>query len=84
MMIGIISEHVAAGAERSPTDACFIKLINDRSRLLFRIGRDDPIDRAANTQTRQIRKTLSALRTHTQPRRQFFNDAITFQSVFIR
>ena len=48
MMIGIVGEHVAAGAQRPPTDARFIKFINDRRRLLFGIRGDDPIDRTTH------------------------------------
>jgi hypothetical protein len=45
---------------------------------------DDPIDHAADTQARQLRETLSPFCTHTQPRRDFFDCAVTFSDGFIR
>ena len=50
MMIGIVGEYVAAGAERPPTNTRFIKFINDRRRFLFSIRCDDPIDRTPHAQ----------------------------------
>src|SRR5688572_30580066 len=77
-MIAVIGEHVAAGSEWSPTNARLVQLINDRRRLLFRFRGDNPIDRAAHTQTRQLRKTLPTLRSHSEPRRNLFERAIPF------
>ena len=85
MMIAIVGEHVAAGAERSPADARLVQLMNDRRRLLFGVGRDDPIDRAADTQTGQLGKALSTLRAHSQSRRDLFERPIAlFQLSLLR
>src|SRR4051812_37203506 len=71
MMIVIVRQDVAAGAERAPTDAGLVQLVNDRGRLFFSVRRDYPIDRAADAQTRQLRKALATLRAHSQSRRDF-------------
>ncbi len=78
MMIVVVSEHVAAGPQRSPSNPCLLQLINDRRCLLFRVRCDDPINRAAHTQTRQLRETLSALCAHSESRRDLFECSIPF------
>jgi len=78
MMIAVVGEYVAARSEWSPADARLVQLMHDRRRLLFRVRGDNPIDGAAHTQTRQLRKTLSTFSAHTESRRYFFNRFISF------
>src|SRR5689334_10769820 len=87
MMIVVVSQHVAAGAEWAPADPRLVQLMNNSRRLRFRFRRNHPIDRAADTQTRQLREALATLRAHAEPGRDLFERAVTLLqliSLYIR
>src|SRR5687768_182205 len=81
MMIAIAREYVAAGAEWTPTDTRLVQFMNDRGRLLFGVGRDEPVNRAADTQAGQLGKTTAALSAHAESRRDLFDRTITLLPV---
>src|SRR2546423_837509 len=67
MMIAVVSEDVTAGTEWPPADANLVQFMDQRRGLLFSLRSDHPVDRAADSQTRQLRKAPPPFRTKTHP-----------------
>ena len=76
MMLGVVGEHVAAGTERTPADARLVQFVYDRRRLFFSFRRDDPVDRAADAQTRQFGKPAPAFGAHAEPGGDLFERSV--------
>src|SRR5690242_1146623 len=82
MMIVVVRQHVAAGTEWTPTNPRLIQFVNNSRRLFFGFRRNHPIDRAADTQTRQLRESLPALSAHADSRGDLFQRAVAFLELF--
>src|SRR5437762_2683040 len=79
VMIAIVGQYIAAGAEWSPADACLVQLMNQSGSLRFCFRSDHPVDCAANAQTRQLGKTSATFGAQTQFRSNLL-DHLNFKS----
>ena len=64
--------------KRAPADSRLVHFMDERRSLCFRFRRQDPINCAADAQTRQLRKTLAAFSAHAESRCDLLERGIAF------
>src|SRR5688572_7635876 len=81
MMIAVTGKYVATGAEWTLTDTRLVQRVYDCCRFLSGVRRDDPVNRAAYTQTGQLGKPTPTLSADAESRGNLFDRTVTLFQV---